>query len=53
MSSDNSASVSADLNGNSTDRTVELLEEAGIRVQRQKERGLGAARPGVVIGTTS
>lgn len=32
------------IDGNSTDRTVEMLEAAGVRVQRQRERGLGAAR---------
>jgi glycosyltransferase involved in cell wall biosynthesis len=32
------------IDGNSTDRTVALLEEAGIAVYRQKVRGLGAAR---------
>jgi glycosyltransferase involved in cell wall biosynthesis len=31
------------IDGNSTDRSVEVMTEAGVRVHAQKERGLGAA----------
>jgi glycosyltransferase involved in cell wall biosynthesis len=32
------------IDGNSRDRTVEILREAGVRVERQSQPGLGAAR---------